>query len=691
MKNENEKEYLDLITLIRKYEHEYYVLDNPTVPDSEYDLQYRKLKEMEKKYPDLMIPDSPTQKVGGEVLSFFESKKHKKPMISLDNIYNNEELSDFHDKVEKEHHSDEILYTCEVKLDGLAMSITYENGFLTQALTRGNGEEGEDVTENVKKIRNVPLRLKGDFPALIEIRGEVVMPTKGFELLNRNLLKAGLEEFANPRNAAAGSIRTLDSNITKERPLAFYAYALGVFEGGEMPESHYDCLEKIKSFGVEVPKESKLMQFKDVASYYDYILSVRDTLLYEIDGLVVKVNNLDVQNYMGSTLKTPKWAKAYKFPPKEAMTLLLGVDLQVGRTGALTPVARLKPVHVGGVMVSNSTLHNSNEIERLGIKIGDTVIVYRGGDVIPVIKGFVKDKRPSDAIDIVFPANCPSCGSLVIKEDTIHRCSGQLICSAQLIESIKHFVSKKTMDIDSCGDKLVEQLIKENKIKTVADLYKLKKEDIIDLDRMGDKKADKVLNSINVSKNTTLNRFLFGLGIREVGESTAKNLANHFCSLDNIMNAEIDDLLNVEDIGKVIANNVYSFFRNEASYNLVKELQSLGIVWDDLVKDNSYKPMDGMIVVITGTLSIGRNDLKTKFESLGAKVASSVSKNTSILVAGEKAGSKLSDASAFPHIKILGEGEWQVFLEKLPKSPTEFLENKVHSSNHSIHNTNKPM
>lgn len=647
MPNTTFQDYLQKIQILKKYEHEYYVLDEPTVPDSVYDSLYSEVKSIEQLNQDWIQEDSPTQKVGGKVLDHFTSVKHEKRMISLSNANNEKEQVEFYEQLDKEFGVENIEFVGEVKLDGLAMSLHYENGILVLALTRGDGEYGEDVTENVKKIRNVPNRLKAPYPKKIEIRGEVVMPTSGFNKLNSELESKGLKTFVNPRNAAAGAIRNLDSNIVAKRPLAFYAYSLGIYDGEVELKTHWESLIYIKSLGLSVPVEAKIISsYKDLNKYYLNILENRKNLSYEIDGTVMKVNDFNIQDELGEIAKSPKWARAFKFPAMEEVTELLDVDFQTGRTGAITPVARLEPVYVGGVTVSNATLHNKDEIERLDIKIGDYVVVKRAGDVIPKIVGVVKDKRNVDKVkDIVFPKNCLVCGSEVIVDSAIHRCSGNLTCSAQLKEGIKHFISRKALNVDGCGDKLIDQLVDKEKIKSIVDLYKLSMEDFSSLERMGEKSARNAIESLSNSLLTTLPKFLYGLGIREVGETTAKNLAKHFKNLDSLKNASIDTLINVKDVGDIVANNIFTYFNNDKNMELIDSLISIGMHWEDIENStNTTSVLSGKKVVLTGTLSLGRDEVKEILEALGADVVGSISSKTDYLIYGEKSGSKLEKA-----------------------------------------------
>jgi DNA ligase (NAD+) len=664
MPNRTFQDYLQKIQILKKYEHEYYVLDEPTVPDSVYDSLYSEVKSIEQLNQDWIQEDSPTQKVGGKVLDHFTSVKHEKRMISLSNANNEKEQVEFYEQLDKEFGVENIEFVGEVKLDGLAMSLHYENGILILALTRGDGEYGEDVTENVKKIKNVPNRLKSPYPKKIEIRGEIVMPTSGFNKLNSELESKGLKAFVNPRNAAAGAIRNLDSNVVAKRPLAFYAYSLGVYDGEVKLKTHWDSLTYIKSLGLSVPVEAKVISsYKNLNKYYLDILENRKNLSYEIDGTVMKVNDFNIQDELGEIAKSPKWARAFKFPAMEEVTKLLDVDFQTGRTGAITPVARLEPVHVGGVTVSNATLHNKDEIERLDIKIGDYVVVKRAGDVIPKIVGVVKGKRSENKVkNIEFPKNCLICESEVIVESAIHRCSGNLTCSAQLKESIKHFISRKALNVDGCGDKLIDQLVDKKMVKSIVDLYKLSLSDFASLERMGDKSAKNAVNSLVASLFTTLPKFIYALGIREVGETTGKNLAKHFKNLNAIKTASINELLSVKDVGEVVANNIYSYFNNDKNIELVNSLIDLGMCWDDL-KDisNENNLLSGKKIVLTGTLSMGRSETKEILENLGADVVGSISSKTDYLVYGEKPGSKLAKAEKLG-VKTLNEEQLREFL-----------------------------
>ncbi len=638
----------------------YYVDDAPSITDSEYDRLMQRLLKLEALYPHLIVADSPTQRVGGLALAKFDQITHLKPMLSLDNAFDEADFSAFHKRVTDK--VGEVSFCCEPKLDGLAVSILYRHGVLERAATRGDGSVGEDITENVKTIKSIPLKLRGhDFPELVEVRGEAFMPKAAFEALNDRARAKDEKLFVNPRNAAAGSLRQLDSKITAARSLAFYAYALGVVEPDSHPlaKTHFEQLQQLKSWGLPVSSEIKVCaELSQVYDYYKDILSRRGDLAFEIDGVVMKVNDIAQQQRLGFVAKSPRWAIAYKFPAQEEMTQLEGVDFQVGRTGAVTPVARLKPVFVGGVTVSNATLHNADEIARLGIKVGDTVIIRRAGDVIPQIVAIVPERRPETATDIVFPHNCPVCGSLVerLEGEAVARCSGGLFCEAQRKEAIKHFASRKALDIDGMGDKVVEQLIDKELVQSPADLFKLTASMMTMLDRMGMKSATNLAAAIEAAKTTTLARFLYGLGIREVGEATAANLAAHFASLDALRVATVEQLTEVEDVGAVVAQHVAHFFAQPHNLEVIDALVAAGVHWPAIEASSAdAQPLKGQTWVLTGTLNqLNRNDAKAQLQALGAKVAGSVSKNTDCLVAGEAAGSKLAKAQELG-VKVMDE------------------------------------
>lgn len=640
----------------------YYVDDAPSITDSEYDRLMQQLKKLEAEYPQFVLADSPSQRVGGMALAKFEQITHLKPMLSLDNAFDEADFTAFHRRVSDK--VGQVSFCCEPKLDGLAVSILYRNGVLERAATRGDGTVGEDITENVKTIKSIPLKLRGDdYPELVEVRGEAFMPKAAFEALNERARLRDEKQFVNPRNAAAGSLRQLDSKITASRALSFYAYALGVVEPSshELAKSHYGQLQQLRSWGLPVSSEIKVCdELSQVFAYYQDILTRRSDLPFEIDGVVMKVNDIAQQQTLGFVAKSPRWAIAYKFPAQEEMTLLEGVDFQVGRTGAVTPVARLKPVFVGGVTVSNATLHNADEIERLGVMVGDTVIIRRAGDVIPQIVAIVPERRSQDAQAIVFPQHCPVCGSLVerLEGEAVARCSGGLFCEAQRKEAIKHFASRKALDIDGMGDKIVEQLIDKELVQSPADLFKLTASMMTMLDRMGMKSATNLAFAIEAAKTTTLPRFLYALGIREVGEATAANLAAHFGSLDGLRVATIEQLIEVEDIGEVVAQHVAHFFAQPHNLEVIDALLAAGVNWPAIAAPSAdAQPLKGQTWVLTGTLNqLNRNDAKAQLQALGAKVAGSVSKNTDCLVAGEAAGSKLAKAQELG-VKVIGEDE----------------------------------
>ena len=636
---------------LEEHNHNYYVLDAPSIPDAEYDRLMLELSALEQANPEFQSPDSPSQKVGGAALDKFEQVTHQVPMLSLDNAFSEEEFAAFNRRIkERLMNSSELTFCCEPKLDGLAVSIIYRDGVLVQAATRGDGMVGENITQNVKTIRNVPLKLRGnDFPAELEVRGEVFMDSAGFAKLNSEADKRGEKVFVNPRNAAAGSLRQLDSKVTAKRPLMFYAYSTGLVADGQLPEDHYQQLAKLTDWGLPLCPETKLVEGQQAAlDYYQDILARRSELAYEIDGVVIKVNDKKLQERLGFVARAPRWAIAFKFPAQEEITQLLDVEFQVGRTGAITPVARLEPVFVGGVTVSNATLHNGDEIARLGVKIGDTVIIRRAGDVIPQITQVVLERRPEDAKDIVFPATCPICESHVerIEGEAVARCTGGLVCQAQRKQAIKHFASRKALDIDGLGDKIVDQLVDRELIKTPADLFTLKQGHFESLERMGPKSAKNLVNALQEAKQTTLAKFLYSLGIREVGEATAQNLANHFLTLEKITQASVDALTEVSDVGEIVAKHVRGFFTEEHNMDVVNALIEQGINWPALTAPSAdAQPLAGLTYVLTGTLSeLNRNDAKARLQALGAKVSGSVSAKTDALIAGEKAGSKLTKA-----------------------------------------------
>ncbi|WP_345868716.1 NAD-dependent DNA ligase LigA [Shewanella algae] len=655
-----ENEIDQLISTINEHNIRYYVDDNPSIPDAEYDRLMQRLRMLEAEHPELQRSDSPSLRVGGLALAKFEQVTHLKPMLSLDNAFSEEDFAAFHKRVTDR--VGEFSYCCEPKLDGLAVSILYRDGVLERAATRGDGAVGEDITENVRTIRAVPLKLRGnDYPPLLEVRGEVFMPKAAFEALNERNRVKGDKLFVNPRNAAAGSLRQLDSKITASRALAFYAYALGVVEPESFPlaDTHLGQLQQLKTWGLPVSSEIRLAKdLSEVDDYYRDIMARRSALAYEIDGVVFKVNSIEAQQTLGFVSRAPRWAIAYKFPAQEEMTLLEGVDFQVGRTGAVTPVARLKPVFVGGVTVSNATLHNADEIARLGVKVGDTVIIRRAGDVIPQVVAVVPEKRPEGAKEISFPEQCPVCGSQVerLEGEAVARCTGGLFCEAQRKEAIKHFASRKALDIDGMGDKIVEQLIDKELVESPADLFSLTASALTMLERMGLKSATNLVQAIEAAKQTTLAKFLYALGIREVGESTAANLARHFKELDALKQASVEQLIEVEDVGAIVAQHVAHFFAQPHNLEVIDKLLAAGVTWPAIeAPSEDEQPLKGQIWVLTGTLSqMSRTDAKAQLEALGAKVSGSVSKKTDCVVAGEAAGSKLTKANELG-VKVLDE------------------------------------
>lgn len=655
-----------LSTTLRHHEYLYHVMDAPEVPDAEYDRLMNQLRELERAHPDLITPDSPTQRVGAAPLTAFEQVRHEVPMLSLDNTFDEAGFRAFNKRVQDRlKSSDELTYCCELKLDGLAVSLLYENGLLVRAATRGDGTTGENITANVRTVRAIPLRLQGDnIPTRLEVRGEVFMTESGFEKLNEEARRTGGKVFANPRNAAAGSLRQLDPRITARRPLTFFCYGFGLLEGGEIPASHWERLQQFKAWGLPVSERIKRVHTADEAlAFYHHIEQERPALGFDIDGVVIKVDSQALQERLGFVARAPRWAIAFKFPAQEQLTVVRDVEFQVGRTGAITPVARLEPVQVAGVMVSNATLHNADEIARLGLRIGDRVAIRRAGDVIPQVVSVVESDRPADAREIVFPQHCPVCGSDVerVEGEAVTRCTGGLICGAQRKEALKHFVSRRAMDVDGMGDKIIDQLVEKEYVKTPADLFRLTAGKLTGLDRMGPKSAQNVVAALEKAKLTTLPRFLYALGIREVGEATAANLARHFGELERVMNADLDALIAVPDVGKVVAAHVRNFMEEESNREVIRELtEEIGIHWPAVAvikAEEIDSPFAGKTVVLTGSLSqMNRDDAKARLAALGAKVSGSVSKKTDLLIAGEAAGSKLAKAQELG-IPVIDEAE----------------------------------
>ncbi|MEN4912126.1 NAD-dependent DNA ligase LigA [Erwinia amylovora] len=653
-----------LRTLLRHYEHQYHVLDAPTVPDAEYDRLMGELRELETQYPELLTSDSPTQRVGAAPLSAFGQVRHEVPMLSLDNAFDEESYLAFNKRVQDRLKStDDITFCCELKLDGLAVSLLYEKGQLVRAATRGDGTTGEDITANVRTIRAIPLRLSGDsIPERLEVRGEVFMPLAGFEQMNQQARSCGQKVFANPRNAAAGSLRQLDPRVTAKRPLTFFCYGLGLLEGGEMPRSHMARLQQFKAWGLPVSDRVRLSHSPaEVLDFYHQVEAARPTLGFDIDGVVIKVDSLELQEQLGFVARAPRWAIAFKFPAQEQITTVRDVEFQVGRTGAMTPVARLEPVLVAGVMVSNATLHNADEIERLGLKIGDRVVIRRAGDVIPQVMSVVE--TGDDAREIVFPTHCPICGSDIerVEGEVVARCTGGLICGAQRKGALKHFVSRRALDIDGMGEKIIDQLVDKEYVKNPAELFELTAGKLTGLDRMGPKSAQNVVNALAKAKQTTFARFLYALGISEVGEATAANLAAHFGTLEALMTADLDALMAVQDVGKVVASHVRNFLDEESNREIIRLLvDKAGVNWPQVVVVKAGEidsPFAGKTVVLTGSLSIlSRDEAKDRLQALGAKVSGSVSKKTDLVIAGEAAGSKLAKAQELG-IDVIDEQE----------------------------------
>ena len=665
--NQNIQQQIDeLRVTLRHHEYLYHVMDAPEIPDAEYDRLMNKLKALEAEHPELITPDSPTQRVGALPLTAFEQVRHEIPMLSLDNAFDETTYLAFDKRLrERLKNNEEITFCCELKLDGLAVSLLYDNGRLVQAATRGDGTTGENITENVRTIKAIPLRLYGDnIPARIEIRGEVFMTEKGFEHLNEEARRTGGKVFANPRNAAAGSLRQLDPRITAKRPLTFFCYGVGVLEGGELPTSHYARLQQFKKWGLPVSDAIKLCTgTKAVLDFYHHVAEIRPNLGFDIDGVVIKVDDIALQEELGFVSRAPRWAIAYKFQAQEQMTVIKDVEFQVGRTGAITPVARLDPVQVAGVIVSNATLHNADEIERLGLRIGDTVVIRRAGDVIPQVVSVIEEKRPENAQEIVFPTQCPICQSDIerIEGEAVARCTGGLICAAQRKEALKHFVSRRAMDVDGMGDKIIDQLVEKEYVKTPADLFRLDEKILSGLERMGEKSAKKLLNALEKAKSTTFARFIYALGIREVGEATANGLTAHFVSLEALREANIEALKAVPDVGDIVAKHVVNFFQEEHNKNVIDQLvNDIGITWPAPVvatHEAGDNPFAGKTVVLTGSLSqLTRDEAKDRLVALGAKVSGSVSKKTDMVIAGEAAGSKLAKANELG-ITVIDEDE----------------------------------
>jgi DNA ligase (NAD+) len=673
VKRDAERRVAELRQEIRRADYEYYVLDNPDLPDGDYDKLMVELRALEDRYPDFITADSPTQRVSGEPVAAFGVVTHKVPMLSLDNAFTDEDVIAFdrriHDRLPPDADTD-LEYVAEPKLDGLAVTVIYRDGKLERAATRGDGVKGEDVTANVRTIHKVPHKLKGHPPAVVEVRGEVFMPIKGFERMNRLLREQGDKTYINPRNSAAGSLRQLDPRITAKRPLDMFFYAIGTIEGGTLPDTQWGLLKAFEKWGLPVSPDAKLVKgVAGLLGYFGDIGEKRSSLTYQIDGVVYKLNNRSEQERLGFVSRAPRWATAHKFPAEEATTTVLKIEFQVGRTGALTPVARLEPVFVGGVTVTNVTLHNIDEVRRKDVRVGDTVVVRRAGDVIPEVVRVVKHFS-DDALQVELPAVCPVCGSEVIREEgeAAARCTGGFTCRAQRQEALRHFAGRRAMDIEGLGDKIVEQLVEQDLVKSPADLYTLTPEQLTELERMGEKSAENLVEAIKKSRDTTLPRFLFALGIRDVGEATALALARHFGNLGKLLEATADEIQQVQDVGPVVAEHVAAFIASADHRKVIARLQKLGVHWPDVVRPSvEGQPFAGMTFVITGTLdSMSREEAQEALVVLGAKVSGSVSKKTRYVVAGAEPGSKLKKATELG-VEVLDEAQFTRLLAEKKK------------------------
>ena len=660
----------DLRVLLERYAYYYYILTTPEVPDAEYDRLFRELQSLEEKRPDLITADSPTQRVGSEPLAGFSEVRHVVPMLSLANAFGDGDVLEFDRRCRRLLESSHIQYVTEPKLDGLAVSLTYENGQLVRAATRGDGVRGEDVTQNVRGIRSIPLHLRGnDWPGLLEVRGEVYMPLEGFLRLNHEQRAIDQKLYVNPRNAAAGSLRQLDPRISASRPLEIFCYGIGAVDAGHVPETHIKTLKALSTWGLRTNPEVALVDGPEgCLDSYRQLLERREDLGYDIDGVVYKVNNYSNQHRLGTLSRSPRWALAHKFPAQEELTQVLRIDVQVGRTGAITPVARLEPVFVGGATVSNATLHNRDEIKRLDVRVGDTVVIRRAGDVIPEVVSVVSEQRPAKAPRYRFPTQCPVCNSEIVSDDqgVILRCSGGLICTAQLKESMKHFASRRAMDIEGLGSKIVDQLVDVGIVKDVADLFDLDTDTLEELDRLGRKSAENLVASIRNSRRTTLSRFLFALGIAQVGEATAQELAEHFKTLDSLAAANQEALEQVPDVGPVVAGSLIQFFRQDHNQEVINRLQRAGITWVQETADGiGTAPLAGKVVVLTGSMTgMTRDEARKALTQLGAKVTSSVSKNTDMVIAGNEPGGKYAKAKDLG-VKVLFEPEFRKLTQAL--------------------------
>jgi DNA ligase (NAD+) len=656
---------------IRHHNYLYHVLDDPEVPDAEYDRLIRELTAIEAQHPELITLDSPTQRVGAEPIKAFGTVEHAVPMLSLDNAFSEDELRDFHRRViarlDIDDANDELDYSAEPKLDGAAVSLLYQKGRLVRAATRGDGTTGEDITHNVRTIASVPLKLIGKgYPSSLEVRGEVFMPRAGFDKFNDLARQKGEKTFVNPRNAAAGSLRQLDPRLTAERPLDMYAYSVGQVHGESLTDKHSAILDQLQRWGLKICPERKVVNgIKGCLGFYRHIGKLRDKLSYDIDGVVYKVDRLDYQRQLGFVSKAPRWAIAHKFPAQEQLTTVRDIEFQVGRTGAVTPVARLEPIFVGGVTVSNATLHNMDELHRKDVRVGDTVIVRRAGDVIPEVVRVIKKTGAKRKSKVKTPTKCPVCGSKVVRieEEAVARCTGGLFCEAQRSEALKHFVSRRALDIEGLGSKLIEQLVAIGRVKTPAEIFSLDRAELIEMERMGEKSADNLLDSIEKGKATTLSRFLYGLGIREVGEATASALAAFYGKLEAVMGASEEDLQRVPDVGPVVASRIRAFFLEPHNTDVIQRLRDSGVHWKEATPaaTSTDGPLAGKTFVLTGTLaSMTRDEAKDRIQAQGGKVTSSVSKNTDFVVYGDNPGSKFTKAQKLAVVTIDQNG-----LEKL--------------------------